>query len=294
MTIAKLKIWIMATRPKTLPAAIVPVLIGTAMAYGDGKQHFLSAFVSLFCALLIQIGTNLSNDYFDFKNGTDNSRRIGPTRITQAGLVKPSSVRRAFIFVFFIAVLASFYLVLRGGLPVIIIGILSIASGILYTAGPKPLGYIGMGELFVLIFFGPVSVAGTYYVQSLEWNMAAVLAGFACGFLSVAMLAVNNYRDIQTDKETGKCTLAVLLGGRFARYEYIVSIAAACLIPALIYWRYRYHPGILLCVFLVLMAIPNIKKILTKSDGSALNSVLADTGKLMLIYSVIFSLGWIL
>lgn len=294
MTIPKLKIWLMAIRPKTLPAAIVPVVIGTAMAYGDGKHHFLSAALCLFCALMIQIGTNLSNDYFDFKNGIDNAKRIGPTRITQAGFVKPSSVKTAFILVFLSAVLSAFYLVLRGGLPIVIIGILSIASGILYTAGPKPLGYIGMGELFVLIFFGPVPVAGTYYAQSLEWNTSAVLIGLACGFLSVSMLAVNNYRDIQTDKETGKCTLAVLFGERFARYEYIFSIAAACLIPVLIYWRYRVHPGILLCILLVLPAIPNIKKILSKADGPALNSVLADTGKLMLIYGVVFSLGWIL
>lgn len=294
MTISKLKIWIMAVRPKTLPAAIAPVVIGTAMAYGDGKHHFLSAAVSLFCALMIQIGTNLSNDYFDFKKGADNSKRIGPTRITQAGLVKSSSVKNAFILVFLIAVLASFYLVFRGGLPIVIIGILSIVSGVLYTAGPKPLGYIGMGELFVLIFFGPVPVAGTYYIQSLEWNTTAVLSGFASGFLSVSMLAVNNYRDIQTDKETGKCTLAVLLGETFARYEYLVSILAAFLMPVFIYLRNPSHPKILLCALLSLIAIPVIKNVLTKTGGPALNSVLADTGKLMLIYSVVFSLGWIL
>lgn len=281
-------------RPKTLPAAIAPVVIGTAMAYGDGRQHFLSAALSLFCALMIQIGTNLSNDYFDFKKGTDNSKRIGPTRITQAGLVKPSSVKTAFILVFLIAALASLYLVLRGGWPIIIIGILSIASGILYTAGPKPLGYIGLGELFVLIFFGPVPVAGTYYVQSLEWNTTTFLAGFASGFLSVSMLAVNNYRDIQTDKETGKCTLAVLLGVAFARYEYIVSILVASLMPVVIYSRIRSHPKILFCVLLALAAIPSMKRVLTKTDGPSLNSVLADTGKLMLIYSIVFSLGWVL
>jgi 1,4-dihydroxy-2-naphthoate octaprenyltransferase len=283
----------MAARPKTLPAAIAPVVIGTAMAYGDGRHHFLSAAFCLFCALLIQIGTNLSNDYFDFKKGADNCERIGPTRITQAGLVKPSSVKTAFILVFLTAVLASLYLVFRGGWPIVIIGIVSIASGILYTAGPKPLGYIGLGELFVLIFFGPVPVAGTYYVQSLEWNTTAVLAGFASGFLSVSMLAVNNYRDMHTDKETGKCTLAVLFGRTFARYEYIVSILAASLMPVIIYSRIRSHPKILLCALLALIAIPSIKKVLIKADGPVLNSVLADTGKLMLIYSIVFSLGWI-
>jgi len=294
MPVSKLKIWLMAVRPKTLPAAIAPVVIGTAMAYGDGKQHFFTAAVCLFCALMIQIGTNLSNDYFDFKKGTDNSKRVGPTRITQAGLVKPSSVKTAFILVFLIAILASVYLVFRGGWPIILIGVCSIASGILYTAGPKPLGYIGLGELFVLIFFGPVAVAGTYYAQALDWNMSVILSGLAVGFLSVALLSVNNYRDIQTDQETGKCTLAVLFGKTFARYEYMLSILAAVLMPLVIYSRIKSHPKILFCVLLGFAAIPSIKDVFTKADGPSLNSVLADTGKLLLIYSIIFSLGWIL
>ncbi len=294
MIIPKLKIWMMAIRPKTLPAAIAPVVIGTAMAYGDGKHHFLSAAVCLFCALLIQIGTNLANDYFDFKKGADNSERIGPIRVTQAGLIKPSSVKLVFIFVFLAAVLASLYLVFRAGMPIIIIGILSIVSGILYTAGPRPLGYIGMGELFVLIFFGPVSLAGTYYAQALEWNVPAVLAGFGVGFISVSMLAVNNYRDIQSDKKTGKRTLAVFFGNRFAQYEYIISILLAVLLPAVIYLRVRAHPNILFCAVLGLVAVPSMKEILTKTGGPALNAILAGTGRLLLLYSIIFSIGWIL
>lgn len=291
---SKLKIWLMAIRPKTLPAAIAPVVIGTAMAYGDGKHHFLSATVCLFCALMIQIGTNLSNDFFDFKKGTDNRERIGPIRVTQAGLVKPFSVKIAFITVFLIAVFASAYLVFRGGWPIVIIGILSIASGILYTAGPKPLGYLGLGELFVLIFFGPVSVAGTYYAQSLEWNMSAVLSGFSVGFMSVSLLAVNNYRDIQNDTKAGKRTLAVIFGKKFARYEYVISILLAAVLPVVIYLRIRSHTKILWCTFLALIAVPSMKNILTKTDGPSLNAVLADTAGLLLIYSIIFSLGWVL
>jgi 1,4-dihydroxy-2-naphthoate octaprenyltransferase len=264
------------------------------MAYGDGVYHFLSAFICLFGAVMIQIGTNISNDYFDFKKGVDTKERIGPIRITQAGLVEPSTVKLAFIFVFIIAALASLYLVYRGGLPIIIIGILSIVSGILYTAGPKPLGYIGLGEIFVLIFFGPVSVAGTYYVQSLKWNFYSALAGLSAGFISVAILAVNNYRDVEQDKQTGKRTLAVRFGRAFAKCEYIISILFAVLIPFVICFIMRAHYKILFSAFIVIFAIPGIKTILTKTDGPSLNNVLASTGKLLIIYSIIFSIGWIL
>lgn len=292
--ISPLKIWLMASRLKTLPAAIAPILIATAMAYGDGKHHFLSAAICLLCALLIQIGTNLANDYFDFIKGTDTEKRIGPTRVTAAGLASPAAVRNAFIIVFGAAILLSLYIVHRGGLPIIIIGILSIASGILYTAGPKPLGYIGLGDLFVLIFFGPVALAGTYYVQTLTWSLPAILAGFAVGFISVSMLAVNNYRDIDDDKKTGKCTLAVRFGKTFAKGEFIFSILMPIIFPIIIYLLIRSHAKILISSLVPLIAIPSIHIVLTKTDGPSLNAVLASTGKLLLIYSIFFSIGWIL
>ena len=284
----------MACRPKTLPAAAAPVIIGAAMAYGDGVFHFLSAFLCLVCALLIQIGTNLANDYFDFKKGTDTAERIGPTRVTQAGLLKPQAVKRSFIFVFAAAILASAYLVQRGGVPIVIIGILSIASGILYTAGPKPLGYIGLGELFVFIFFGPVAVAGTYYAQSLAWSNAAFLAGLGAGALSVSMLCVNNYRDMNTDALSGKRTLAVRFGQGFARGEYLASILFAAVIPLCLYLVTKEHYKIVFASLIALIAIPSIQVILTKTDGPSLNRVLGFTGKLLIVYSVLFSLGWIL
>ena len=284
----------MACRPKTLPAAAAPVIIGAAMAYGDGVFHFLSAFLCLVCALLIQIGTNLANDYFDFKKGTDTAERIGPTRVTQAGLLKPQAVKRSFIFVFAAAILASAYLVQRGGVPIVIIGILSIASGILYTAGPKPLGYIGLGELFVFIFFGPVAVAGTYYAQSLAWSNAAFLAGLGAGALSVSMLCVNNYRDMNTDALSGKRTLAVRFGQGFARGEYLASILFAAVIPLCLYLVTKEHSKIVFASLIALIAIPSIQVILTKTDGPSLNRVLGFTGKLLIVYSVLFSLGWIL
>src|SRR3989338_445889 len=290
----KLRAWQMACRPKTLPAAAAPVIIGAAMAYGDGVFHFLSAFLCLVCALLIQIGTNLANDYFDFKKGTDTAERIGPTRVTQAGLLKPQAVKRSFIFVFAAAILASAYLVQRGGVPIVIIGILSIASGILYTAGPKPLGYIGLGELFVFIFFGPVAVAGTYYAQSLAWSNAAFLAGLGAGELSVSMLCVNNYRDMNTDALSGKRTLAVRFGQGFARGEYLASILFAAVIPLCLYLVTKEHSKIVFASLIALIAIPSIQIVLTKTDGPSLNKVLGFTGKLLIVYSVLFSLGWIL
>ncbi len=284
----------MACRPKTLPAAAAPVVMGAAMAYGDEVFHFLSAFFCLLCALLIQIGTNLANDYFDFKKGADTAERVGPVRVTQSGLLSPRVVKLGFIFVFAAAVLASFYLVARGGLPIALIGILSISSGILYTAGPKPLGYIGLGELFTFIFFGPVAVAGTYYAQALTFNNAAVFAGLGLGALSVSMLCVNNYRDMPNDALTGKRTLAVRFGRRFAQAEYIASILLAAVIPAWIYLVTKQHAKIIFACLIALIAIPSMRVVLAKTDGPSLNKVLGFTGKLMIIYTALFSLGWIL
>jgi len=294
MSKSQLQTWFMAFRPKTLTAAISPVLIGTAMAYGDGVHHFPSALLCLLAALSIQIGTNLANDYYDFKKGADTKERIGPTRATQAGLIKPSAMRWAFIIAFTISALICAYLIRRGGAPIAIIGVLSILSGIFYTAGPKPLGYIGLGDLFVLIFFGPVAVAGTYYVQSFEMNFAIILAGFAPGLISVAILTVNNYRDIESDRKVGKRTLAVRFGKTFAQLEYLITILAAALLPVLIYSLIQDHFPILICTIIVLLAAPTIQTVFTKTDGPSLNHALAATGKLLLIYSILFSIGWIL
>ncbi|MCK5012540.1 MAG: 1,4-dihydroxy-2-naphthoate polyprenyltransferase [Candidatus Omnitrophica bacterium] len=294
MSNVSLKTWLLAFRPKTLPAAIAPVMIATAMAFGDGVQHFPIACICLLAALSIQIGTNIANDYYDFKKGTDTIERIGPTRMTQAGLIKPSSMKLAFIVSFAIAIILGLWLIKRGGWPIAVIGILAIFSGIFYTAGPYPLGYIGLGEFFVLIFFGPVAVAGTYYVQSHEMNSAVVLAGIAPGLISVAILTVNNLRDIDSDRKAGKRTLAVRFGRSFAVYEFLFSIIAASLIPVLIYYLIEDHKAILACTCLALISIPTIKTVLTTSDGPSLNDALAKTGRLLMIYSILFSIGWIL
>ncbi len=283
----------MAIRPKTLSASISPVLIGTAMAVGDGVYHITTAILCFFAALTIQIGTNLANDYFDFKKGTDTSERIGPTRVTQAGLIKPEAVKMATIISFTLSALICLFLAKRGGMPIIIIGVLSILSGLFYTAGPRPLGYLGLGDIFVLIFFGPVAVAGTYYVQSFEINMAVVLAGLAPGLISVAILAVNNLRDVEDDKKTNKKTLAVRFGRNFAKYEYIFAIICASLIPVLIYLFIKDHIQILYATIISLIAIPAYITISSQKDGPALNATLAFTGKLLIIYSILFSVGWV-
>lgn len=288
-----LKNWLLAIRPKTLPASVAPVLIGTAMAFGDGIHHFPTAFVCLFAALAIQIGTNLANDYYDFQKGTDTAERVGPIRATQAGLVRPVTMKAAFIFAFLLSGLACVWLVQRGGWPIAVLGVLAVLSGIFYTAGPYPLGYLGLGEIFVFIFFGPVAVAGTYYVQSLEINAAVLLAGVSPGLLSVGILAVNNLRDMETDRKSGKMTLAARWGRSFALSEYLFCVIASAMMPVLIYIWIEDHVGILACVLINLLAIPVIKTVFTQ-PGASLNRALASTGKLLLIYSALFAIGWIL
>ncbi len=288
------RVWLLASRPKTLPAAISPVIIGTAMAFYDGRLHILSALLAAAGALLIQIGTNFANDYFDFFKGVDDKDRLGPLRATQAGLVDPQKMKRAFIIVFLSASLAGGYLVYRGGWPVVIIGALSILCGIAYTGGPYPLGYNGLGDLFVLIFFGPVAVGGTYYVQALEINRIVLLAGLAPGLLSVAILTVNNLRDIYTDKKAGKKTLPVRFGENFARWEYLLCLILSCLIIIPLILQTRAH-FLSLSVFIILLpAVPSIKIIFKIKPGIIFNKVLAGTGQLLFIYSILFSIGWIL
>ena len=287
------KIWLLAIRPKTLIASIAPVVMATAMAFSDGVSHLPMACVCLLTALCLQIGTNLTNDYCDFIKGADTVDRLGPTRVTQAGLVKPKIMKNAIILTFGLAILGSVFLINRGGWPIAVLGILALLSGIFYTAGPRPLGYLGFGDILVLIFFGPVAVAGTYYVQSYELNMAVVMAGLAVGLISVAILSVNNLRDICEDRKADKKTLAVRFGRSFVETEYIGCILIASLIPVFIYAVIEDHRPILFASVISLLAIPNFKRVCTSLDGPALNQVLASTGQLLFIFSLLFSLGWI-
>jgi len=294
MSQTRVKVWIMASRPKTLWAATAPVLIGSAMAYAYGGFHLLSALAALFGGVMIQIGTNFANDYFDYSKGSDRLDRIGPVRVTQAGLVTASSMKRATVLVFLLALLAGFYLVYRGGWPIVVIGLLSILSGILYTGGPRPLGYTGLADIFVLVFFGPVAVGGTYFVQTLQINWEVLVAGLSPGLLSVAILTVNNLRDIDSDRVSGKRTLPVRFGPTFARMEYLLAIVIACLIPIglVVYgvgsaWQ-------LLTLYVLPLSLPSIRAVFSSRDGEILNNVLAGTGRLLLVYSLLFSLGCLL
>ena len=296
MADSRITIWLLAARPKTLWAAVGPVMIGTAMAYGDLLPIDWASFVSaLTGALLIQVGTNLANDYFDYVKGTDTAHRIGPTRATQAGLISPEAMRRGYQIAFGLALLPGAYIIWRGGWPFIVIGALAIISGILYTGGPRPLGYLGLGDLFVLIFFGPVAVGGTYYLHALEITPSAIVAGLAPGLMSVAILAVNNLRDIDEDRRAGKKTLAVRWGRGFARVEYLVCmLTAVFIIPMYFYGSTHNRWFALVPLVIVTAGTPAIKTVFVATDGPSLNRVLGATGKLLLAFSVVFSLGWIL
>jgi 1,4-dihydroxy-2-naphthoate polyprenyltransferase len=215
-----LSIWIQAARPKTLVASVAPVLIGAALAKYDGVFHFLSFFLALISALCIQVATNFINDYYDAKKGGDTAERQGPTRVVQAGLVTPDEMKKAIRFVVLAAVISGTYLVVRGGLPIIVVGLVSITLAFLYTAGPYSLAYLGIADFFVLAFFGPIATAGTYYVQSLRYSYEAVLAGLAAGFFSVAILTVNNLRDREEDLKTSKKTVVVRMGKKFGQWQY--------------------------------------------------------------------------
>ncbi len=293
MLLNSIKIWFDATRPKTLPAAAAPVIMGSAMAFYDNLFHLPSALAALLGALFIQIGTNFANDYFDFKKGVDTEERLGPVRATSAGLIKPKVMKLAFIFTFALAFIIGLYLIYRGGWPVLAIGLSSILFGILYTGGPYPLGYNGMADIFVLVFFGPVAVGGTYFVQTLEINQVVLLAGLAPGLISTAILTANNLRDINTDAKAGKRTLAVRFGVGFAKKEYILSIVIACLVPLLLVYLTNENYFSTLALLAMIPAIPGIRLVFSNTRGTALNKVLADTGKVLFIYAVIFSLGWI-
>ena len=269
-------------------------MMGTIMAFGDGIGHIPAALVCLLTALLLQIGANLANDYYDFQKGADTMDRVGPTRVTQAGLIPPQQVKAAFIGVFALAAVGSIYLVTRGGWMIGVLAVLAILSGIFYTAGKHPLGYLGLGDILVFIFFGPVAVAGTYYVQSLELNSAIIFAGIAPGLFSVAILTVNNLRDIDSDRKSGKNTLAVRFGRGFALSEYLFCVLGACIVPILIYMFIEDHLPILACSLISLAAVPTIKKVFTRTEGVMLNTALAATARLLLAYSILFSIGWVL
>jgi len=285
----------MAARPRTLPAAIAPVLVGTAAAYYFAEDiRWLAFAAALVGSILIQIGTNLANDYSDAKRGADTAERLGPVRVTSTGLLAPKRVLHATWIAFGLAALTGVYLATVAGPEIIAVGIVSIIAGVLYTGGPRPYGYAGMGELFVFLFFGLVAVNGSYYVQLEEIDALPVLLSVSVGFLSTAILVVNNLRDMHTDARAGKRTLAVRLGRERTRTLYIALLAGAfAVLPFAIVCADG--PALaLISLASAPLAIKPLGAVRTRTDGPSLNGALAATGALLGAFSVLLSLGLIL
>ena len=314
-----LRIWVMASRPRTLPAALAPVFVGTAAAYHElqgiagtvvttysqGSVAGVSAvtvdasaafrwgtfLAALIGAIFIQIGTNLANDYSDAKRGTDTEDRLGPVRVTASGLAAPKRVLYATWAAFAVASLAGLYLAIEVGPIIIAVGVLSIAAGVLYTGGPKPYGYEGLGEIFVFVFFGLVAVNGSYYVQLEQLDLAPFLLSIPIGLLSAAILVVNNVRDIDTDRRAGKRTLAVRLGRERTRNLYAGMIVAAyLLLPLVLIAGSRWAPALVALITIPLAAKP-MRAVRNRTDGPALNAALAQTGALLGAFALVAAIA---
>jgi len=284
--------WVLAARPKTLPAAAAPVMVGAALAAFRGGFAPGPATAALLGALLIQIATNLANDYFDFVKGADTEERVGPTRVTQAGLIAPSTVRAAMLGTLGAALLVGVYLVAVGGWPIIWIGAASLVCAVAYTGGPFPLAYHGLGDLFVFVFFGLIAVAGTVYVQTGIFPAEAWLAGTGIGAMSTAILVVNNLRDIDTDTRAGKRTMAVRLGRRGTQVEYAALWGLAAAVPILGIVRYDWPALTLVAWAGFLVALPALRRVWMHRQPAELLPALASTAAGLLVYAVGLTLGF--
>jgi len=284
----------MAARPKTLPAAIIPVLTGSALAYHDNLFDLIPAVIALICAMLIQVGTNFANDYYDFKKGTDNEHRIGFQRATASGRIAARSMLKATYITMTLAFLIGLWLVFHAGWIILLIGVLSLIFGVAYTGGPYPLGYNGLGDLFVFIFFGIIAVMTTYYVQALAWSESSVWAAIAIGALATNILVVNNLRDSDTDKLTGKRTLGVLLGDTALKIEYSLMCALALAIPPHYFFVENFSYWVLLPTISIPLMFRLNQQIWFVTDKRTLNNTLVQTAALMTIYGLLLALGILL
>ena len=283
-------VWFQAVRPRTLPAAVAPVLVGTALAGHDGRADFGAAGLCLLFALLIQIGTNLANDYYDFIKGADTAARVGPRRAVAAGLVRPEVMKRVMIAVFILAFGAGLGLIAWGGPWLIVIGVASIACGVAYTGGPFPLGYNGLGDVFVFLFFGLVAVGATYFVQTGELTKDAIMAAVPIGLLAANILVVNNYRDVETDAAAGKKTLVVRLGRGAARAQFLGSLVVALAMPPL-FWVRGFSAWVLLPLLLTPVAWRQVRRLKESKSPAELIALLGDTGKLLAAYAALLAVG---
>lgn len=289
--VTALRGWYLAARPHTLPAAVVPVLVGTALALADRHFQLTVALATLLASLLIQIGTNFANDYYDFRKGADTEERLGPLRVTAGGIFTPRQVAAATAITFALALLIGVYLVSVGGLPILLIGIFSILSGIAYTGGPYPLGYNGLGDIFVFVFFGLVAVAGTYLLQAGSITFGALLAAVPVGLLCTNILVVNNLRDVDTDRTAGKRTLAVRIGREATRRQYVLFLLISYAVP-LTLWQLGVSSVFLF--WLPLLTAPRAAKLawyVFTHNGRSLNLALRDTAQLQLRFGILFALS---
>ena len=305
--ISKRRAWLMAARPQTLPAGAAPVVVGAGLAVHAGVFEPLVALAALVGALLIQVGTNFANDYYDAVKGADTDEREGFTRVTAGGLIEPASVKRAMILTYALAVVVGAALVAIGGLPIVVVGLSGIAAGVLYTGGPFPYGYRGLGDLFVFVYFGLVAVTGTYYVQAVASTpavgafptsvpagtvpLSAVVASLPAAGLSTAILVVNNIRDRETDMAAGKKTLAVYLGYGPSRVEFLALVGMAYVVPVLFALDPAYGVGALAPLLTLPLAVGIGRTVLTRTDGEALNPTLERVGQTLFAHSLLFAAG---
>jgi len=287
-----LRLWLLAARPRTLPAAVAPVLVGTALAGSEDVFRALPFVAALVGSIFIQIGTNLSNDYSDARRGADTEDRLGPVRVTAGGLMPPRRVLVGTYVAFGVAVAAGLYLAAVAGWQLLVVGAAAILAGVLYTGGPRPYGYEGLGELFVFLFFGIVAVTGSYFVQTEDLRWEAFALAVPIGLLAAAILVVNNVRDIDTDRRAGKRTLAVRHGRAGARKLFTAMVLGAFVVPPLLV--VALSPWVLLAFAALPLAPPLSRTVSTRTDGPALNAALAGAGRLLAVFSVLLAGGVLL
>ena len=290
ISISKFQAWLHASRPKTLLAAVVPVMVGSALAIAKDSFTLIYSLVALLCSILIQIGTNFTNDLYDHLKGADKELRKGPLRVLSSGLISQTEMRNAIIFVFGLAFLLGLYLVYSVGIVVLIIGVISILAGIAYTAGPYPLAYHGLGDVFVFIFFGIVGTAGTYYLHLHEFDLISLLISIPVGALITNILVVNNYRDIEEDREAQKITLAVKFGRTFTKIQFLISIVVSYLILLILFLAFNFSLWIFLPVLSLPLAFIQVK-MLFSFEGSKLNKTLEISAKYAALFGMLFSIG---
>ncbi|MBS0662297.1 MAG: 1,4-dihydroxy-2-naphthoate polyprenyltransferase [Verrucomicrobia bacterium] len=288
------KTWLHAARPRTLPAAVAPVLVGSGLAWKDGRFDARAAGLCLGFSLLIQIGTNFANDYYDFVKGADTAARVGPRRAVAAGLIAPGTMRVAMWLAFAASFLCGLGLIAWGGPWLVAIGVASILCGIAYTGGPWPLGYHGLGDVFVFGFFGLVAVGATYFVQAGRVSGDALLAAVPIGLLTTNILVVNNYRDVETDRAAGKRTLVVRFGRGFAQGQFGLSLIVALVVVPLWLALRDHQPWRLVPVGLLPVAWRHFRRLQTEAEPAAQIQLLGDTGKLLALYAALLTFGLIM